>query len=226
MRVVVSVHDVSPGRIDEAREWCRLLDPLVCGPLSLLVVPRAAGSESWRYGPAAAWLKGRGERGDELVLHGYTHRDRSGRDGKEFAHCPPGRLAALLADGRRELDAVGLQTDGMIPPAYGVSPGLAQACWDQGIGWWADRWRVNGAAGRMRLPSVSLGASRPLRRVASQLIVRPAAWALMWGGVLRVDLHTADLHHLRVAQAGLGTVADLIDRGARPVTHRELLAAA
>ncbi len=96
---MISIHDVAPSTIAEAGEWRALVAEAVEGPASLLLVPRYRGRDSWRAGPARAWARERASRGDEIVLHGWSHTRADGRDGAELAGRRPAQVAALIRDG-------------------------------------------------------------------------------------------------------------------------------
>ena len=72
-RLVVSVHDVSPATAEQTRRWCDDADGLGI-PVSLLVIPGPwRGMELADAPDYARVLADRAGRGDEMVLHGYTH---------------------------------------------------------------------------------------------------------------------------------------------------------
>ncbi len=225
MRVIVSIHDITPGRLDEATAWRDAVRRVTPGPVSLLVIPRYAGTESWRRGPGAARMVHLARGGDEVVVHGYAHT-RRGRDGAESAGRDAPAVTRLVADGARELRAVGLTPTGFIAPAYGHAAGIRAACAGAGLAWWAGRRRLWTPDGDRSLPSVGLGASTRARRFASPTAARALAALLARAPVVRLDLHTADIHHRRLARAGLDLLARMIDAGRVPVTHGALIAGA
>ncbi|MGD9571873.1 MAG: DUF2334 domain-containing protein [Thermoleophilia bacterium] len=221
--LVVAIHDVSPSTASRAAELRDRVSERIDGPACLLVVPRHRGRESWRSGPARAWLRGRVAAGDEVVAHGYTHTDRGGRDGRELAGRDAASVGRLIADSVDELDAAGLEARGFIAPSY-AHPGTADAaCRDAGLGWWATRVTLATPEARRPLPSIGLGASSPIRRALSPGAAAIAARALARAPAVRLDLHPADLSHRRLDRA-VGTLLDaLAGQGRRAVTHEELL---
>ena len=73
-RLVVSIHDVSPATAEQTRRWCDDADTLGI-PVSLLVIPGPWRGMSLSDTPDyARVLTDRVRRGDEIVLHGWTHR--------------------------------------------------------------------------------------------------------------------------------------------------------
>ena len=51
--LVVAIHDVAPSTWPEARALRDAVRERTGGPVTLLLVPRYRGLESWRAGPAA-----------------------------------------------------------------------------------------------------------------------------------------------------------------------------
>jgi predicted deacetylase len=183
-------------------------------------VPRLHGRDSWRSGRPPLWARARAAAGDEIVLHGYTHARRDGRDGAELSGRTPGDVRALIAEGLGELRAAGLAPEGFIAPAYALpSDGPCRAA---GVGWWATRGSLRWDGGSRPLPSLGLGASTCLRRIVSPAVARAAARLLAAVAVVRLDLHPADLRHPRLAAAGRELLVRLLAQGRRPVTHASL----
>ena len=71
---MVSVHDVAPATADQTRLWCQDVDSFGI-PVSLLVIPGPWRGQSLADVPSyGEVLRARVAGGDELVLHGWTHR--------------------------------------------------------------------------------------------------------------------------------------------------------
>jgi predicted deacetylase len=137
----VSIHDVTPSTLPE----CRLIADAVARldsslPLTLLVVPRYHG-DSVLTPEYLDWIGGRLARGDELALHGYTHRDDSppsqtmierarrsvytAGEG-EFSTLSREDAAARIAQGRDWFARRGWEAQGFVAPAWLASRGT----WD------------------------------------------------------------------------------------------------
>src|SRR5512139_781705 len=72
----VSLHDVAPATLPDCRNTLAFLDSLRVGPVALLVVPDYHGhGRVDRDDRFCEFLHARARRGDEIVLHGYLHRD-------------------------------------------------------------------------------------------------------------------------------------------------------
>lgn len=221
-RVVVAIHDVTPSAVGAVERWREVADRLAPAPVSLLVVPRYHGRESWRAGPPRAWLRERAAAGDELVLHGYAHMRAGGRDGRELAGRSAAEIAELIRDGLEEMERATIATDGFIAPSYTHPPSVERCCKEAGIRWWATRWTLSSEDGSRSLPSLGLGASTVGRRALSPSAARLAARTLAHAPVVRLDLHPADLHHPRLARAGRDLLETLLQQDRTVVTHGEL----
>lgn len=223
-RLVISIHDVAPSSLDGARDLRARVARRVEGPVSLLVVPRNRGRESWRSGEGRRWLGERQDGGDELVVHGYTHVGRGGRDGAELRRRGSEAVRDVVGDGIAELGAVGLRAHGFIAPSYAHPRDAEAALLGSGLRWWATRGSLRSPQGRVALPSIGLGASTAPRRALSPAVAALAVRALTAVPVVRLDLHPADLAHRRLARAVDSLLGALLAQGRRPVVHEEILA--
>ncbi len=221
--LVVAIHDVSPSTAEAADRLRRLVAARTEGSASLLVVPRAGGRESWRHGPARGWLAGRLADGDELVMHGHTHRDRRGRDGGELRGRSAAGVRDVVASGADELTGAVGRPEGFIAPSYAAGPGLDAAVGDAGLVWWASRLRLHWPGGARPLPAIGPGASRPLRRALSPPALKAAVASVAPLPCVRLDLHPADLRHPALIGAALGALDGLLAQDRRVAVHGELV---
>ena len=221
---MIALHDVAPSTLEATARWRAIVADLTPGPVSLLVVPRYGGRDSWRAGPAPRWVRARAGEGDETVLHGYSHLSVDGRDGCELVARDPRAIDGLIREGLAEMDAAGVLTDGFIAPSYAHPDVAGDACRAAGLGWWATRTALVSRGGdEIRLPSIGLGASTAPRRILSPGAARAGARLLARAPALRLDLHPADLGHSRLERAGRALLATLLDQGRYPLTHADLL---
>ena len=223
MRLIVAIHDITPARVVHAEALREMIAGEAPGPASLLVIPRYGGVASWRAGGGAARLAELSRAGDEIVVHGYSHATPRGRDGPETARMSPESVGATVRAGTDELRRAGLAPAGFIAPAYGRARACGAACHAAGLGWWAGRLALHHPGGTVRLPSLGLGASSPVRRAFSPSCAGAAAAALRRVPVVRLDLHTADLGHPRLAVAARSLLRGLIGQGRSLSTHAALL---
>ncbi len=223
--VVIAIHDVTPSSLPRIGRLRERVEDMAAGPVSLLVVPRHRGRETWRAGPGGEWLRSRARAGDELVMHGYTHLDRAGRDGSELRGRAPAAITDLIGDGLDELAACGLGVDGFIAPSYLHGRSADAALRDAGLGWWATRGSLRSRHARRHLPSIGLGASTRTRRAMSPAVAGLAARAVAAVPVVRLDLHPADLGHPRLDVAVTDLLERLLSQGRPLVTHAAVVAA-
>lgn len=182
-------------------------------PVSLLVVPRMHGT------PAAPdflqWLRQAAQRGHELALHGYTHRDESppGRGWHDHARrrwytAGEGEFAAVDRAGAAERLAQGqawarrhrLAMPGFVAPAWLMSAPAWDAVAAAGFRYTCTLGQVVALPSRHALPAPSLVFSTRAawRRVLS------VAWNLALAAtqrrapLLRLELHPADADHALV----------------------------
>ncbi|MEZ5079512.1 MAG: DUF2334 domain-containing protein [Thermoleophilia bacterium] len=218
---IISIHDVAPDTLSACEQLRDVVQTAMDdAPVSLLVVPNYHGDGSWPD-RAAARLRELQSVGDEVVLHGWEHRDATGRDGAEFFRSMTVATAAdLLRRGRCLLQGLGLPATGFIAPAYAHPPCLHRALADAGFDWWATRGVLHiGARHQQCLPSVGLGASTPLKRRLSPSVARAAAVLYRRAPVIRLDLHPADLQHPRLGRAVGLLVERVFGSGREPVRH-------
>jgi predicted deacetylase len=133
--LVVSVHDVAPASAEATRQWVQLLGPLGI-PLSLLVIPGpwrgSSLAEPDRDGrELAGWLRARQASGDEVSVHGWTHRAEPGgpvlrrasgallaRGAGEFWALDRASTAERTRQGVEVLEREGLEVVGSTPPGW------------------------------------------------------------------------------------------------------------
>ncbi len=177
------------------------------------------------------WLSDCAARGDAIAQHGFQHRQvrRAAPPRQLVARVQGGRASefvgldvdetrrAVLA-GRRLLKLAGVQPRGFVAPGYAYTPAL-RAMLATTFDWWAGLGRLHRAdRTSTRAPALTLGTSTAVKRWTSPAIVRLGA--RMSGDLLRLDLHPADLDHVRC----VGAVEKVLRaaRGRAAVTYDEL----
>lgn len=210
--LLASIHDVSPRFESEIDQLLDLLRPRFGNRIAMLVVPNHWGEAPLVAGsPFARRLRRWAERGHEIFLHGYFHRDcsahRAGADrfrarvmtaGEgEFLGLTREEARARILDGRSLLeDLIGRSIDGFVAPAWLYGAGAKAALSDCGIRIAEDHlsvWSPLTGAQLARGPVITW-ASRTRMRLASSLV---AAAALRHAplDVLRVGVHPPDCRH-------------------------------
>jgi predicted deacetylase len=234
--LLVSIHDVAPATLPEARTWLAELDERGV-PATVLVVPGP-----WRRPTLAddvetvTWLRAAAARDHEVALHGWDHGTGEGSPGRravgrlvargadEFLSLDREQAAARLASGRRVLAEAGLDPGGFTPP-----------------GWLASRETVQ-AAGELGLRYLTTQASvidlrKARRHVVPALSNRPGGWtepvgcglmgrlapALARRGSVRIALHPDDLRRPATRVATLRTIDRVLATRAEPMTYLEFV---
>lgn len=237
--LLVSIHDVSPRFEGEVDRLLEVLRPHVGERLAMLVVPNHWGDSPIVPGsPFAGRLRGWAERGIEMFLHGFFHRDTaehersSDRLRAKFLTAGEGEFLGLgreqaverIAAGRSLIaDVIGRDVDGFVAPAWLYGQGALDALETCGLPLAEDHWHVWSPAERRQLARgpVITWASRTRARLVSSLA---AAVALRHAPaqVLRLGVHPPDCRHrvlVRSIEATLAAAA----RTRRVAAYRDLL---
>lgn len=221
----VSIHDVAPATWTDCARLAAALREVAAIPLSWLVVPRYHGRQddeaALRAGLDAALA-----RGDELVLHGYTHLDTAARGGglrQRFLRGVytqrEGEFAALGAeDARRRIESGldwfherGWPTAGFVAPAWLMGEGAWEALDAFAFAYTTTFTRfhlLGGDRQTLFAPSLVYAArnrgGRALSPVAADVVARWQARAPL----VRLSLHPPDVRHPRL----LAHAQDLVER--------------
>jgi hypothetical protein len=210
--LLASVHDVSPRFESELDRLLEILAPHVGERLAMLVVPNHWGDAPITPGsPFATRLRGWGDRGVEIFLHGYFHRDQAQYESTadrlrarfmtagegEFLGLSREQASIRIEQGRALIeDVIGRPIDGFVAPAWLYGEGALSALADSAIPLAEDHWHVwsppTGA--RLAWGPVITWASRTRARLASSLL---AAATLRRAplDVLRIGVHPPDSRH-------------------------------
>lgn len=214
-RLVVVLHDAAPATwadCERVRECVREIAPL---PITWLAVPRYHGAA--RDARFEAALDAALARGDELALHGFTHRDEGLPQGAidrlrrrfytagegEFAALSRGAAAHRIALGRRWFEACGWPLAGFVAPAWLMSPGTLEALDAQGFEYTCTLSRIVSLASRTSLHSQAIVYStRAAWRRAASLGWNAALAQLQRARpLLRFELHPRDARHAPVRRS-------------------------
>lgn len=207
----VSIHDVAPATWPQCERLLRVIRSVADIPVSLLVVPAYhrqlhAGSRFERA------LEYRLARGDELVMHGYTHldeapwspgwRDRlirevyTQREGEFYAvECAEARRRLQL--GWRWFEQRGWPLEGFVAPAWLLGEGAWQALTDFPFAYTTTLRRFHLLQHNCALPSQSLvytvrsEGRRRMSRGWNSLLSR----SLQSNPLMRIGLHPNDANH-------------------------------
>jgi uncharacterized protein len=211
----VSIHDVAPSTWPDCLRLLDLLSEWRVS-VSLLVVPDFHGRGPSDADPAfMVALRERTARGDEVVLHGYYHRDDAPRsrtwrdwwrrrvltDGEgEMAAMNESDAARRIASGTALLAAVGLPPAGFVAPAWQLGPGARSALIASGLAYTATRDELIALPDWTALPAPSLvySSRSALRRTLSRAWNGHRLDAMNSAPLLRVALHPIDALYPRV----------------------------
>lgn len=210
----VSIHDVAPATWDECARLAQALRSVGDIALSWLVVPHYHGhggdDRAMRAGLDAA-----AARGDELVLHGYTHLDTERQAGglrERFLRGvytrSEGEFSALsAAEARRRIEmglewfrARGWQAPGFVAPAWLLGPGAWEALPDFDFSYTTTftRFHLLAEGTSVFSPSLVYTARNRSGRAFSPVAGSIAARLLARAPLMRLSLHPPDVRHPRL----------------------------
>lgn len=237
-RLLVSVHDVSQGTVETARAWARDLDDLGVPVTFLAVAGPFRGPALTPDSEAAAWLRARQLRGDEIAVHGWSHADAPGSVGWRRALARPlARGAAELAavdeaQARRILErcvialaAAGLRPLGLTPPGYLLSPAGRDAARHVGLRYTTSHLAVHDALeGRTeRIPAFCHRPGTRLEQAGAALLTGAVGVMARAGRSVRIGLHPDDLERPGLRTVTLEAIEAAMSAGLRPMTYRDSL---
>jgi predicted deacetylase len=208
--LLASIHDVSPRFESEVDALVERLERSVGNRIARLVVPN-----HWHESPIlpgssfAAKLRNWADRGIEMFLHGFFHRDEAQHEGSmnrlrarhmtagegEFLGLTLQEASRRISDGRALLeDVTGRPIDGFVAPAWLYGEGALEALHQSGIALAEDHWRVWSPRSGETLARgpVITWASRTRARLLSSLAAA-AALRHLTIPVLRIGVHPPDV---------------------------------
>jgi hypothetical protein len=204
--VCVVVHDVAPSTRSACIRTLGAIAEVAELPLTLLAVPHYHGDAT--SSDFEAWLSQRHQRGDEIALHGYTHRDdlppkgwldrlrrrHYTRGEGEFWALPEAEAKQRIDAGIAWFGANGWPLHGFVAPAWLLGPPAWAALGGSGFEYTATLRHIVRLPGRERVASQSVvySTSSAWRRRTS--VAWNAAIARMERGnpLLRIELHPRD----------------------------------
>ncbi len=230
--LVVSLSGVRGVHLDDAAAMAAELDRRGV-PLSLLVSPRDRGGYRLADDAATlAWVRGRRDLGDAVVLHGYDQAATKSRRA-EFAALPEHEAALRLAAADRALEGVGLRTRLFAPPRWAVSAGALAALPRAGFRVCADlttvrdvqrgtvvRARVLGVSGRAGGSGLGAAENPTTEPWWCRALVLGAGRAARRGTLVRIAVDARHLDRSGPHQAVLDAVDLALHHGARPGRYR------
>ncbi len=209
--LIASIHDVGPRFEREIDQLAGLYEDLLGGPrFAMLVVPDHWGDAPLAQAPAfQRRLRDWAERGVEMFVHGWYHRDTAQHRGMaafkarhmtasegEFLGLTQAEAAQRMADGRKLVeDVIGGPVAGFIAPAWLYGPGALAALADSGFALAEDHWKVwqpTSGDALARGPVITWASRSAPRRASSLLVAALARRALHRQRVVRIAVHPGD----------------------------------
>jgi predicted deacetylase len=217
MKVLVSIHDVTPAHADAVTRLWRMCAVRNVRP-ALLVVPDWHGS--WpidRYSSFVTWVRRRADEGCEVFLHGNRHDEvgsprglvdharafsRTNREG-EFLTLSAGAARARMEHGLSRLRRVGLDPIGFVAPAWlarrecvGVASELDLAVSEDAGAIYLHRRGMH-----LDSPVVRWSARSAWRAYTSAAVADASSWWHRGHWLVRIALHPSDLSHPATASS-------------------------
>ena len=212
--VLIAIHDVAPATLAECRllvQWVRALD--AGAPVTLLCVPRFHdGLSLERSVECRRWIDSCVARGDEVVLHGYVHRDEgrapstarewcqrrllTAREG-EFATLDAVQVRDRVERGVAMFSRCGWNAVGFVPPAWLMNAAATPALRASALRYCTDTtgFQLLHEGQRMDVPVIGTSARSHWRRLASRAWLATAVSRMTSSDCVRVALHPEDARH-------------------------------
>lgn len=213
-RLLLAIHDVGPrfeSEVDRLRD--HLAHHAPSERIALLVVPNHWGEAPITAGSAfAGRLRRWAERGADIFLHGWRHRDSSAHRTRwahfkarqmtagegEFLGLDRATAGALMLRGKALLeDITGKGVTGFVAPAWLYGPGALEALADCGFALAEDHWTIwRPGSGQVvaRSPVLSWASRSPARIASSLFAARALPPLLRASRVARIAVHPGDTH--------------------------------
>ncbi len=238
--LLASIHDVGPRFAAQIDELADRLEAQLGGPnFAMLVVPDhwsgqrlAAGTEF--AGKLRRWA----DRGVEMFVHGWFHRDLANHSGMarfkarhmtasegEFLGLDEAEAARRMADGRALLeDIIGREAAGFIAPAWLYGPGARIALERSGYALAEDHMRVWEPATKRtvaRGPVITWASRSPARTASSLFFASVARKTLHPLQTVRVAVHPGDVTKPSIMDS-IGRTLDCFTRHRAIGRYRDL----
>jgi len=204
--VCVVLHDVAASTRSACVRTLAAVAEVADVPVTLLAVPRYHGETSTPE--LVDWLDARSRHGDELALHGWSHRDEAQATGAvdrlrrnvytrgegEFWSLSEHEATRRIEAGRAWFREHGWPLAGFVAPAWLLGPGAWQALATQRFEYTATLRELVHLPGRGRVKSQSVvySTSTAWRRQSSLLWNAAVALLERRNPVLRLELHPRD----------------------------------
>ncbi len=234
MKIIVSIHDITTESLNACKQIIARLEDAGVKGMSLLVIPEPREEMSLEDSKELlSWLKERKATGDEIVIHGLTHRsDR-----------PRGMLGNYYARGVAEFQTIdydtsmnkikkamdmflnaGFEPSGFVPPAWLISKDGGRAVADAGL-YYTTHIGIHLPGGDFIFsPVIVFGARNFLTELFSSATARLTSHLIDLVRIpyARVALHPADIERPGLFGLALHIIEGMLDKR-QPCTYRYLL---
>lgn len=214
-RLCIALHDVAPATWPQCARLLDLVDSLGAPPLTLLVVPDWHGRGRIDASPEFLHeIDARLARGDEVALHGYSHRDDAPTPQSptawlrrrvltagegEFAELCAHEAQSRIRSGLDLLRRQGWTIGGFVPPAWLASAGTREALRESDLRWTSTHTALialdEARERRIAAPCLTASPRSAWRRAASRAFLQAGLRLTARSPIVRVGLHPADGEH-------------------------------
>ena len=222
MKLLISIHDVTPALADGVRRLWDLCDRHDVCP-ALLVVPQWHGEWALEDHPRMVeWLRACAAAGAEIVLHGERHdevglprgwRDqvrawgRTNREG-EFLTLGAAGASERIGRGLARLRALGLDPTGFVPPAWLARREGFAAVAGAGLHFTEDSTTIRLSSGQRIASPVIRWSARTGFRARGSVAIADMRWRMQRREpIVRIAYHPPDLEHPATARSAAATLA-------------------
>lgn len=232
----VVLHDVADANLAACERLVRAVEDVATVPMTHLAVPCYHGSPATPT--VEQWLTERSQRGDELSLHGWSHRDDGTPGGPvdrlrrrtytrgegEFWALDTGEASARLAAGRAWFERHGWPLTGFVAPAWLLGDGAWHALRRDRFDYASTLRHIHLLPGSRKITSQSLvySTSSAWRRASSVVWARIVSASLTANPVARIELHPRDADHAGVRRSWQRLLEQQL-RGRTPLTVAQLV---
>jgi predicted deacetylase len=242
MTLVLSLHDVAPATQTDVVWWTERFDQWGVAAATLLVVPGPWRGQRLRQGSwLAGWLAERAARGDEVALHGWSHRQVRpvpgwrgpagrllARGATEFWGIGREEAAIRIGWGREVLGELGFDEVGFTPPGWLITPEGVQAAAAVGVSYLTTHLTVLDLVrtARLRAPALCHRPGFGWITASALLVEGMGAATGVIGGGMRLAVHPVDRHHPGAVRAIRRLLTAALEGGRAVLPYRRWLEAA
>lgn len=240
-RLLLSIHDVGPRFESEVDRLHDLLGVASSGaPIAMLVVPNHWGEAPLTTGSRfAARLRRWADRGTELFVHGWFHRDTSTHEAGwarwralhmtagegEFLGLGRTEALARMRDGKALVEDIsGREAAGFVAPAWLYGEPARAALGEVGFRLAEDHlrvWRPADEAVIAHGPVITWATRTRAREASSLAVAALARWLHPSVRALRVAVHPGDIHSAAVRES-IARVVQVVMKGRQGARYAEL----